>query len=417
MKLARRRRRSAGRRRPPRACGPRARRWRRCERLRRRLVVRRVAEREHAVAVAGALISGQVASGSCSSDRMRARSAGSRMRGQRARPAAGARSPCRTAAGRTGSGCLAARAGCRSAAAGRPGGSAGPRLAASSTAPAAPSRPRAGSRAAAARTTTGRPVACADAAQHARIRSRVGRRSSRRPARSTPPPASRRPRASAVSSVLGARSVGVGSPVSVLWLMVREVEKPKAPARTASAASARICGDVGRRRPSRAARRARPSRSTRSGACGSRAPMSMSRGRALERVEVFGEGLPVPVQALVQDGAGDVLDAFHQLDQLLAVGRRGRARSRRRNCPSPRWSRRARSRAPAASPRSPGRRSGCGCRRSPGVTSRPRGRDLLRARAGDRADRGDPAVLDRDIGLARAGPVPSTTVPPRITRS
>ena len=46
--------------------------------------------------------------------------------------------------------------------------------------------------------------------------------------------------------------------------------------------------------------------------------MSMSRGLRVQRRQVFGEALPAEVQALVQDGAGDVLDALHQLDQLLA---------------------------------------------------------------------------------------------------
>ena len=43
-----------------------------------------------------------------------------------------------------------------------------------------------------------------------------------------------------------------------------------------------------------------------------------------ERVEVLGEGLPLPVDALVQRGARDVLDAFHQLDEEVApVGPHG----------------------------------------------------------------------------------------------
>ena len=44
-----------------------------------------------------------------------------------------------------------------------------------------------------------------------------------------------------------------------------------------------------------------------------------------QRVEVFGEALPLPVDALGQRRAGDVLDAFHQLDQELVVasGRTG----------------------------------------------------------------------------------------------
>ena len=48
--------------------------------------------------------------------------------------------------------------------------------------------------------------------------------------------------------------------------------------------------------------------------------MSSTR-RGVERVEVLGERLPLPVDALVQRGAGDVLDAFHQLDEeVVAAG-------------------------------------------------------------------------------------------------
>ena len=54
---------------------------------------------------------------------------------------------------------------------------------------------------------------------------------------------------------------------------------------------------------------------------------------AFERVEVFGEGLPFPVHALAQGGAGDVLDALHEPDQpVVAVGFEP-GRSRRRSCP------------------------------------------------------------------------------------
>ena len=43
----------------------------------------------------------------------------------------------------------------------------------------------------------------------------------------------------------------------------------------------------------------------------------------VERVEVLGERLPLPLDALGERGAGDVLDAFHQLDQpFVPVGRR-----------------------------------------------------------------------------------------------
>ena len=51
----------------------------------------------------------------------------------------------------------------------------------------------------------------------------------------------------------------------------------------------------------------------------------MARGHPLERVEVLGEGLPVPLDALGERGAGDVLDALHQLDEpLVPVGARRR---------------------------------------------------------------------------------------------
>src|SRR5439155_7337976 len=37
--------------------------------------------------------------------------------------------------------------------------------------------------------------------------------------------------------------------------------------------------------------------------------------------QVLGEGLPAPLDALVQCGTGDVLDAFHQLDEALLATR------------------------------------------------------------------------------------------------
>ena len=40
-----------------------------------------------------------------------------------------------------------------------------------------------------------------------------------------------------------------------------------------------------------------------------------------EGVEVLGKRLPLPRDAFVQRGAGDVLDAFHELDEPIAVGR------------------------------------------------------------------------------------------------
>ena len=54
----------------------------------------------------------------------------------------------------------------------------------------------------------------------------------------------------------------------------------------------------------------------------------------------------------------------------------------------------------------------------PGVTSTPSASTSRARRPVDRADLGDDAVGDRDVGRSRLGsPVPSTTVPPLITRS
>ena len=41
--------------------------------------------------------------------------------------------------------------------------------------------------------------------------------------------------------------------------------------------------------------------------------------QGLEKIEVFGEGLPLPGQSFVQRGAGNVLDAFHQFDQAIVI--------------------------------------------------------------------------------------------------
>ncbi len=148
--------------------------------------------------------------------------------------------------------------------------------------------------------------------------------------------------------------------------------KPRAPASTASrgqlAPSAAM--SLGRGRLP-AARRARPSRAGAARRAGTWVATSTSNGRPSSASRNSGNDCHVPRQALVQRGAGDVLDALHQLDEPVVVGRAhrreadaavaghdgGDAVPRRRDQPRrPRW---------------PGRRSGRGCRRSPGVTSRP----------------------------------------------
>ena len=46
--------------------------------------------------------------------------------------------------------------------------------------------------------------------------------------------------------------------------------------------------------------------------------------QAFQRVEVFGEGFPIPLHPFGERGAGDVLHPFHQPDQpFVAVGRGG----------------------------------------------------------------------------------------------
>ena len=56
-------------------------------------------------------------------------------------------------------------------------------------------------------------------------------------------------------------------------------------------------------------------------------------GHAGDHVEVFGEALPAPGDALVQGGAGDVLDALHEIDQPLVLVGLAPARNRPRSCP------------------------------------------------------------------------------------
>ena len=134
----------------------------------------------------------------------------------------------------------------------------------------------------------------------------------------TPVPASFMPSAMPISSASEARSDGVGSPFTVRWLSVREVEKPSAPARIASAVSARICAISSGVASSSLARALAHHVDAQRAVRQLRAEIDVARPR-FERVEVLAERFPRPVQALVERRAGNVLDAFHQLDQALAV--------------------------------------------------------------------------------------------------
>ena len=150
---------------------------------------------------------------------------------------------------------------------------------------------------------------------------------------STPAPARLSPRAMPPSSASPALRLGVGRPSAALCLWVREVEKPRAPAAMASAVNrpiSSISAAVGAaawsapRSPITKARRAPW------GIC---APTSTARGTAARASKVLGEGLPGEVEAGGEHGLGDVLDAFHQVDEQTLSAARHRARSRPRSCP------------------------------------------------------------------------------------
>ena len=125
-----------------------------------------------------------------------------------------------------------------------------------------------------------------------------------------------------------------------------------------------------------------------------------------DRVEVLGEALPVPLQALVQRRAGDVLDTFHQRDEPAVIGgvhrrepdaavahhdRRDAVPRRGREVVVPR-----RLAVVVGVDVDPSRRD----QRAVRV-------DFAATGAVDRADRNDGAVLHRDIagGRRRSGPV------------
>ena len=113
-----------------------------------------------------------------------------------------------------------------------------------------------------------------------------------------------------------ARSDGVGSPLAVLWFSVREVEKPTAPARMASAAKRAHGRRVLRRRIFQAGGPF-PHDVEAQGAVGELGAQVDVVRPVLHGVEIFAEGLPRPLDALVEHGARDVLDALHQRDQLV----------------------------------------------------------------------------------------------------
>ena len=123
-------------------------------------------------------------------------------------------------------------------------------------------------------------------------------------------------------------------------------------------------------------------------------------------VEIVGEALPVPRHAFAHHQLGNVLDAFHDLHQRVAVG--GPA-GREADAAVAHQHRRHAMAGGGREPLVPGRLpvivgvdvDEARCHREP------LGVDLLAAGAWDAADGGDLAILHRDIGRARfaAGPV------------
>ena len=107
--------------------------------------------------------------------------------------------------------------------------------------------------------------------------------------------------------------------------MVRLVEKPMAPSRIASAVTSAIWLElVGRDLVGVGVLAEHVGAQRGVGHLGGDVDGA---GHLLERVEVLAEGLPPPVDALVERGAGDVLDRLHELDEevLLAGPQRGEA--------------------------------------------------------------------------------------------
>ena len=129
-----------------------------------------------------------------------------------------------------------------------------------------------------------------------------------------------------ISSSAEAKVPGTYSPSRSLWFSEREVEKPTAPAPIASRTWSRHLRDVvgGGVLVARAALAHDVHAQRRVRQEGGDVHRVLA---AVERVEVLGEGLPLPLDALVQRGAGDVLDALHQLDEafLPAGAHRGEA--------------------------------------------------------------------------------------------
>ncbi len=133
-------------------------------------------------------------------------------------------------------------------------------------------------------------------------------------------PPSARPMPNSSSSA--ANVPGTGSPSIARWASVRDVEKPSAPAAIPSSttrAIASMSSAVAASLRAPLSHHVSPYRAMRDlGA-------DVDRLRhAVEGVEVLGKGLPSPLDASRERGAGDVLDALHQPDEPVVLIRSDR---------------------------------------------------------------------------------------------
>ena len=145
--------------------------------------------------------------------------------------------------------------------------------------------------------------------------------------RSRSPPGARRGRARRTPAAMPASSrastseAGVAAPRAVRWLSLRpgREARPRRP-RAPRAASARIAAMSSSVATSPATARS-PITYMRSGSCGTCSEEVDRVRHRVDRVHVIGERLPAPRDALGERRAGDVLDAFHQLDERRLAAR------------------------------------------------------------------------------------------------
>ena len=202
------------------------------------------------------------------------------------------------------------------------------------------------------------------------------------------------------SSSSAANVPGTGSPSIAMCAIVRLVEKPSAPASMPSRTMRAIASMSSAVAGSFLAPRSPITYAAHRAVRHLRADVEHLR-RAVDRVEVLGEVLPLPLDALGERGAGDVFDAFHQADEpVVLVGlhrREADAAVAHHDRGDAVPARRREQRVPgdlAVEVRVHVDEAG--------RDERAVGVDRLARGAVDRADLGDDAVGDRDVGGARA---------------